>query len=402
MNNSMEKSIQTAWDFVFEKLFHPKTKLIYEYISVEGKDGAFVHLPTKEEIKRNYPNPCGWNTGMEDGTINGGVMMEAVLARYAVTKDENLKKYADDLCEGLLLNATVSKEKGFIARSRLPEDGVTHYINSSRDQYTHWVSAMLNFYHSVLCSAKQRKQIKQVLIEIAQKCERDIIPENLNCLLNEEGRPALVCEMTINDMVFWHESLRAPMFYMAAYVVSKDEHWLDAYRALRDWGLDYAEEIRLDRNFYESAAIVTQMQLSVRLLYNYETEENYKQRYKNLLEKVADWSELYLFESVADVETQPMPKTLKSWRDCTAEETHESTYNDYKVVTYDVSRMTWLRNGAESLIVQLLCPQKSIKQEQIDGFMKLISKVSFEDACNYFVVPFCCAWWMLREKGCIK
>ena len=87
-----ETNIQQGWDFVFNKLFNQKTKLIYEYVTDESENGAFAHLPTKEEIARHYPNPCGWYTGMEDGDINGGIMLEAVMKRYAVTKEKSMKK----------------------------------------------------------------------------------------------------------------------------------------------------------------------------------------------------------------------------------------------------------------------------------------------------------------------
>ena len=199
---------------------------------------------------------------MEDGDINGGIMLEAVMKRYAVTKEESMKKYANDLYEGMMLNATLSKEKGFLIRSRLPEDGVTHYINSSRDQYTHWIESMVHFYFSELSNDEQRKSIKAVLVEFAKKAERDVTKENAYCLLDELGAPALVCQMygeIYKDDIMWHESCRLPMFYMAAYVVTQDAHWLEKYHSVREWGLATAEDIKIEPKIYEGVFALMQM-----------------------------------------------------------------------------------------------------------------------------------------------
>lgn len=70
---------------------------------------------------------------MEDSVINNAMMLDTVVSRYLVTKDPALKPYADKLFAGLKLCATVSERSGFIVRSVSPFDGVSHYINSSRD-----------------------------------------------------------------------------------------------------------------------------------------------------------------------------------------------------------------------------------------------------------------------------
>ncbi len=397
-----EQNIQDGWDFVFNRLFNKKTKLIYDYVTEEGENGAWAHLPTKEEIKNNYPNPCGWYTGMEDSDINGGMMMDAVIYRYNATKDPSMKKYADDLYEGLMQNTRVSEQKGFLARGRLPEDGVTHYINSSRDQYTHWIFAMLHFYHSELSNAEQRESIKTALIEMAEKAERDVIEENDYCLLNEEGKPALVCEMA-NENVVWHESLRMAMFFMAAYVVTNDGRWLEAYKKWREWGLDYAEEIQLTKERYTGAFMLMQMQLSVKLLYDYEQETSYKERYGKLMEKVGEFSKFYVFESLEYLKDFEMPTTLPSWRDCPKKYVRKSNIYGYKVILNNIyeakkeGAARALRNGSESLVVQLLGPDDKIDQEQIAAFTKIVKTVSFKSPYNHIPVAYCLAWWMLKN-----
>lgn len=401
-----EQNVQAGWDFIFNRLFCKKTKIIYDYVTTEDENGAIEHLPTKEEIKKNYPNPCGWGTGMEDSDISGGIMLDAVITRYETTKDAEMKTYADDLYEGLMANATVSAEKGFLVRARLPEDGVTHYVNSSRDQYTHWIYAMMRFYYSELSDADQKESIKTVLVNMAEKAERDVTEKNNFCLLNEEGRPALVCEMC-NENVVWHESLRIEMFFIAAYVVTKDKRWLKSYKKWRDWGLDYAEEIELTETRYPYAFALLQMQLSVKMLFEYETEKTYKKRYGKLMEKVAVWSERFVKESKKELKDFVMPKTIVSWRDCPEEFTSDSVQFGYRVIMNHIYEATqkgrhrYLRNAGESIIIQLLCPNRKIKKQQVSDFLNILESVSFRSPYSYEPVSYCLAWWMLRKENSI-
>lgn len=399
----VEKNVQAAWDFVFDKLWCEKTKLIFDYRTSEGADGAFRHLPTKEEIAENYPNPCGWYTGMEDGDISGGMMLDAVLYRYELTKEKSMKKYADDLYEGLMANATVGP-KGFLARARLPEDGKTYYINSSRDQYTHWIFAMMHFLNSELSDEAQRAAIKKVLVEFAEKAENDLTEENDYSLLNAVGKPSLVCWMK-GEMINRHESLRTAMIYMAAYAATNDLHWLEKYREERAWGLDFAEKIQFEGHVFERAFALMQMQLSVRLIYDYETEEEYKERYKALMEKVADGAEHFLGEARENLKGVEMPKTVISWRDC-PEKFIGGEWNPYgydiklpNVYLASCGNLMWdLRNACDSIVLQCLCDGRKMKKEQIKAFTEILENVSFADSFNHAPVAYCLAFWALKAK----
>jgi len=401
-----EKNIQAGWDFIFDKLWCEKTKLIYDYRTSEDADGAFRHLPTKEEIEKSYPNPCGWYTGMEDGDISGGMMLDAALYRYELTKDPSMKKYADDLYDGLMANVTFGDTKGFLIRTRLPEDGKTHYVNSSRDQYTHWVFAMIHFYNSELSTKEQRVAIKNALVSFAEKAEHDLTPDNkYHSLLNDAGKPSLVCYMK-GEMINRHESLRTAMLYMAAYAVTKDEHWLEKYKEERAWGLEFAEKIQPDgKNFPLSFALM-QMQLSVKLIYDYETEPEYKARYKALMERVATGCEHFALEAKEVLKGVEMPKTVISWRDCPQEfiGTEWNPYG-YEVKLPNVYKASgiapiyWnLRNLADAIITQALCEDRALKAEQVSAFQEIVENISFADAFNHTPVSYCLAWWMLKRN----
>ena len=168
MQELLEKQIQSGWDFVMDKLYHPDTHMIYDYLTKETAVASAEDYPTPEEIRLSAPNPCGWGTGMEDSTLNLSSMTEAVLARYALTKDDGLKPLLQMLYKGLIKNATAA-EPGFIARSICPADGVSVYMDSSKDQYTNWVYAAHRMLHSDLISCDQKNNLREILINIAKQ-----------------------------------------------------------------------------------------------------------------------------------------------------------------------------------------------------------------------------------------
>ena len=403
--NTLELKIQDAWDFILTKLFHSATNQIYDYRTSEDVDGAFRHLPTPEEIAQSIPNPCGWKSGMEDSDINGGIMLDAIIDRYEVTGDESMKALADKIYKGLMLNASVSEQEGFLARAVSPLDGKSHYINSSRDQYTHWIYAMVHFYNSSLSDDNQRAAIREKLIAMARKAERDVTEENEYCLTREDGKPAMVSSMIYGD-VMWHEALRLPMFYMAAYYVSGDSHWLDMYRSVRDWGLEKSEEIEFGFNKFWAVFCLMQMQLSIRLLYDYEEEDEYKERYLKLMHRVAEGCEIYALDSAEKLRDYPNYRTVVSWRDCPKEYIHvEGNSHGYCFDSPDVLRYSagdsyrLLRNASEGLIVQCLAPGYKLKDSQLEAFRSVVDMVDLANCFNFSPINFLGAYWAMKNTG---
>ncbi len=406
---SVEQHVQNAWKFVFSKMFSSTTKIFYDYRSSEGADGATRHLPTKEEVERGYPNPCGWYAGMEDSDINGGDMLRAITLRYTLTGDSAMKEYADAVYQGLMANATVSEQRGFLARGRLLSDGKTHFINSSRDQYTHWIDGMLCFYRSSLSDEEQKREIAKVLVAFAEKAENDITEENHFCLLTEDGRPALVSEMK-GPRTASHESLRLAMIYMAAYAVTKDKHWYRLYEQEREWGLALAETVDPEKVHAHpefSPCFLLQMQLSIRLLYDCEKDAQYRERYEVLMDKVAEISEFYAVNIGNELDKMQMPRTVPAWREC-PKEFCSVLPNDlgFAVEMPDVytaamgRRGVWkFRDVQEALITQGLCPQRKIKREQKAIFLRFVDRFSFLACFSAFVpIVTVLAYWLLKEK----
>ncbi|WP_218280533.1 hypothetical protein [Verrucomicrobium spinosum] len=107
---------EEAWTIAWQRFFSPKTELFYDYLSSYEPGKELAHLPTGEEVKRQYPNPCGYSTGMEDCMILGGAMLSVLSDRYDVTQESSLKAEARRVFNGIKACVTVHGKEGFVAR----------------------------------------------------------------------------------------------------------------------------------------------------------------------------------------------------------------------------------------------------------------------------------------------
>ena len=281
----MQEFADKILKYSFDNPFCLKTKTFYDF-AVPGMEGEFEkYLPEPKIIKLNFPNPCGWCTGMEDGCINGGIMLESLMTAYEKTNDKKYISYINDVFEGLKLCATVSKSKGFLARNVSPIDCKTHYINSSRDQYTHWISACCRYCESDLCSKEDKEFIQTKLCEFAERAQKNVTEENNWSLLDENGNQGLVVQMWGSIMP--HEAMRLPMMYIVAWKVGGHEQYKDLYMKYRDTAFEKSEEI--DFNEVPRPFAVNQMMSSLKLVYTYEDDDNAKKRCLLLMKKLSEY-----------------------------------------------------------------------------------------------------------------
>ncbi len=278
------KGINKAYKFIFDRFYCDDTGLIYDFLIDEGN--AWHHLPLPEDIKRSCPNPCGWGTGMEDCVLNGGSVIDALVAEYKVSGDPSVKRLADNIFRGLMLCGTVSEDRGFIARGVSPVDKKSYYINSSRDQYTHWVYAAVRFFDSPLCDDAQKEDIKRVLISIAEKCEREVVPENDYNMLRADGKIGMVNKMW--GEIWPHEYLRLPMFYAAAYHVSGDIKWKELADRYKYEALTKTEPFEPHKH---STYVLLQLQYSLRMMCDLSEEEDFKAGCREIMKKLAQYAE---------------------------------------------------------------------------------------------------------------
>ena len=92
--SSLEKQANAAWKCSWEKFFSYDTHLFYDYLTDNDPAKRYAHLPTPEEVANEIPNRTSWNAGMEDSSINAGIMLEAVINRYQVTHEPEMAKFA--------------------------------------------------------------------------------------------------------------------------------------------------------------------------------------------------------------------------------------------------------------------------------------------------------------------
>ena len=276
------KKIEAAYSFVKDKLFYPKTSLIYDHIILNR-----VHeWPTPEEIAAVYPDPCGYGTGMEDGMINGGTMLDACLIRYELEHDEESAEFAKKIVDGMLNCAFSAKTEGYLPRGVCPADGKSHYPDSSRDQYTMFAFGMHRYLRSSLCTEEERKKIAKACVGVARRAEKNIVKETGYDMLTDDGGPTL-------NVVMWgeklgnHEFLRLPMLYLLAYEASGDEHWFEKYREIRQEAYDKS----LPMTSYWAMYTLQQMQVSVLVCHDVDEDEGWRSRYLELMNQVADYAE---------------------------------------------------------------------------------------------------------------
>ena len=273
--------MKKAFDFCFGHLFCKKTNLFYDHLYDLSEEGATKFLPTIESIHKQQPNPNGWSTGMEDSVLCGSMMLDVVLNMYKIAPSENLRQIAKDIYNGLMLCACVSKEKGFIARSVSPIDKISHYSNSSRDQYTHFVYSMFNYSKSEICECKEREQIALVFKQIADRCERYCTKENDYEFPREDGKKGLCFKMW--GEIGFHEYLRLPMFYLATYKVTDEKKYKDLYLKYRDEAIE--KSFCVDYENQHAAYPILQMQYSLKFISDNDCEA--KERCASLMQNAS-------------------------------------------------------------------------------------------------------------------
>ncbi len=269
---------QKAWEYIQDRLFYPPTRLLYD-----RPVNTLDHFPTPNECAANDPNPCGYGTGMEDCMISGATMLETCLLQPA-TKDS--AAFAHQLADGLLRCAESAKSAGFLPRGLTPVDGKSHYIDSSRDQYTMFLYAMHLYQNSALCTDTDRRRIRTAILAMANRAKTNVTPENGYDLLREDGGRSL-CSVIWGERIDNHEAHRLPMFYAAAYEVSGDKEWLERYLALRQDAMQQA--LPMKERYYHLYTL-QQMLASLTVCRDIDPDPAWKAQYATLMQTVATYA----------------------------------------------------------------------------------------------------------------
>jgi len=123
-NKQLCDKAEQAWNVSWQRFFRPETNLFYDYVTSKDPLHSQDHLPTIQEVQRQFPNTCGWGTGMEDSAISAWVWMAIICDRFEANGDMAMKAAADKIWAGMALLMKVSKSPGFLARRvRIAEAG---------------------------------------------------------------------------------------------------------------------------------------------------------------------------------------------------------------------------------------------------------------------------------------
>ena len=68
-----------------ERFLDPGSGRLFDYVSPDTFRLSPDMLPTAEEIRAEMPNRAGWGTPIENGPINGGILLGALVDRLGTT-----------------------------------------------------------------------------------------------------------------------------------------------------------------------------------------------------------------------------------------------------------------------------------------------------------------------------
>ncbi len=381
---SVANTVEGLWKATWERFYLSRTNQFYDYLTSYEADQGLAHLPTAAEVKRQYPNECGYDTGMEDGMISAGVMLSLIVDRYAVTQEEFLRDRALDVYRGIHRSATAHGVPGFIARAVCPEDLTSIYPNSSRDQYTHAVHGLWLYAQSPLCNAETREEIGVLLSAVADRMTRNVTPENNYDSLRADGS-----RDTRGISRMWevnaHEAARLPMIYAAAWDVTKNPVYYERYRHYIAPAVAQSATIGGGHPTYA----LLQMQASLELLLSLEKDSALQEEMEQTLEKVSAQC------AERAIAADKRAKDLDLTRLCTDWRTEEglSSEGHYRTIWYCI------RESGEAALGQLMVAHQPFPEAQQALLEQAITRLdpTRVSSCGIFYLQ--AAYWKSLRRA---
>ncbi|EMI22572.1 putative secreted protein [Rhodopirellula maiorica SM1] len=385
-NAETPNPIDRAWEVTWSRFYREDTHLFYDYLTRYEDGNSLSHLPTAEEVQRQFPNECGYGTGMEDCMISAGVMLSMIIDRYEVTKEESLRQRAYHVFKGIQLCATAYGDKGFLARGVCHEDLKSIYMNSSRDQYTHAVHGLWHYANSPLCSEDTLQEIRVIVAAIANRMIRNVTAENDYDLLRADGsRDTRGISRMWN--VKGHEAARLPMIYAAAWDITGKPSYHELWRHYIADAVKQSFAVESGQPTYA----FLQMQISLDLLWQMEPDPQLKQQMHEVMTTVA--------QRCADRATaaERRAKQLDLTRLCTDWRTGEgiSSTGSYRPIWYCI------RESGEAALAQLVA-NASLSESQQQTLRQSIERLDYDRVSSNGIFFLQAAYWkskIPREMG---
>lgn len=423
----LRRKADDAWVQLTKNVLHPKTGILSDGIAPEEEKPGLRcdrYYPTPAEIAKQFPNPAGWGTAMEDGVLHTVPMLLAALARYRVLGDEETAAVARHIFAGLKRCVEVPGN-GFLARNISPFDMKSFYWNCSRDQYTQWIYGMWRYYKSPLATAQDKADIARLTKMVAIYHEKHVTPETDYNSVRYDGHPAIFCRMWVEDPykkptvtkkqggsvdgLCAHEVLRLHEIYLATWAMTGERHWKDLYDGIIEGGLHVAA-LPLRENLAGFTSF--QMQLSQRLLWEEDPDPVHKAKLLELLIRGAgcaahsfDLTEQKLKELKGDVSApminwrlQKMTYMNASWF-CTNDFIGGYAYMlpDFPLA-YGAAYEA-VREFGEGMCDRFLVPGCKPDAALDARFDDLMTRIDFRTHCSAGAVyPLLAYWWRISPE----
>jgi len=387
LSQNLSKCMNQAWDVSWKRFYNAKTQLFYDYL-ISYKPGLELsHLPTAKEVSQEYPNSYGYGTGMEDCMISAGVMLCMIVDRYAVTKDEKLKKYAYLVFQGIKRCATVHGIPGFLARGVCVEDQKSIYIGSSRDQYTHAVHGLWYYFNSPLCNSETKIEIGKILSAIADRMKQNVTPENDYDFLRADGSrdPRGISRMW---NVKGHEVARLPMIYAAAWQSTGKIEYYELYRKY----IKQAVELSFDIEDRTTTYALLQMQCSFELLKSLEQDPDLKKQMNKIMTMVSQRAYNRAINANNDASTLDLTAITSDWRNGVG----ISTGSEYRKIWYCV------RESGEAALTQLMDLNDAFSEEQKSLLIQAITRLDYKHVSTSGIFYLQGAYWKAHRQTILK
>ena len=269
------EAADTSRRILWQHFVHADNQMFYDYWwGVSG----FPYLPTADEIAQEFPNAAGWGTGMENCALNAAQVLPGVLLRNELAPDERTEYDARTLFQGLLRLFSAASDPGFLPRG-LALDGVSHYPNSSADQYTMVLYALHAYAGSGVATTAEQCQVSNVWQNVLVRWERHGWEDR-----REDGDPAMYGDM---NRIAPDRASRLLAALLGGFKITGDRHWHSVYRQKLE-ERDYAR-LRTGLPPERSALYVhDQNQVAWRLLWQLEEDANLRLRYEDLMTETAN------------------------------------------------------------------------------------------------------------------
>jgi hypothetical protein len=384
-----------AWDVVWSRFFQPDSQTFMDFLSSYEPGQELAHLPTADEVARQYPNPCGYGTGMEDGMILGGAMLSTICDRFAVTGEASLRDRAAQVFIGMRRCATVHGVTGFVARNVCPHDGTSVYLNSSRDQYTHFVHGLWTYYHSPLADEANQAHIRELLSAVAERMIEFVTPANDFDFCRADGTrcPLGICRMW---NVQAHEAARLPMIYAAAWDTTRDTRYRELWRKYIG---DAIEQSRSPSQHNPAYALL-QMQASLELLYKLEPDETLRDQIKATMRVVANLAEPRMYHAMQSLHSksrEDLQMLGPNWR----EVQEWKNQADYLIPQWGRYREIWhvMREAGEAPLIMLMSDPAALTAEQSSQLRDLIMTTDYRHNSSCGIIFHLAAYWKARRSS---